>query len=206
MQDHKKQLRRRLEAERTALAPEQRAAKSEAICRMAIDRVLEPLLLRRVSAGESPVLFAYVPLQAEVDVGPILRWGWDKGVPVAVPKVIAAGKQLQLHLILGYDDLEPGAYGILEPGLHAPVLVDLTRLEVMLVPGLAFDASMGRMGYGGGFYDRFIERCRTERGGDEPFKLALAYDLQVVPEVPMDAHDMRVDAVVTESKLLSTKL
>jgi 5-formyltetrahydrofolate cyclo-ligase len=193
-----------MEAKRSALAEAERKFKSAGICRSAIGQVLKPFF-SKLSAARSPsegvpILFTYIPIKAEVDVTPILDWCWANGVSVAAPRVVPTGRRLTLHLIESFEDLEEGAYGILEPRTTVPELGLIDHIKVMLVPGLAFDTRMGRLGYGGGYYDRFIRRC-LEQTGREPFKLALAYDVQIVPSVPMAAHDLKVDAVVTETRL-----
>lgn len=207
--DLKKQLRRDIEAKRSSLSMDERSLKSKAICDAAVESVLLPQfrhwLQRREESDLPPALFTYIPFRAEVDVTPILRWCWGHGIQVVAPRVVPDGRQMTLHFLHSLEQLEAGAYGIREPKPDIPEWTDLSRLELMLVPGLAFDAEMGRLGYGGGYYDRFMHKC-LEQSSREPFKLALAYDVQVVPRVPMDDHDFRVDAIVTETRVLHKKL
>lgn len=209
VQEHKKLLRRQMETKRSALQPADRIARSAAICRYALDSVLQPFFDPILSTHSDdqvpPVLFTYIPVRAEVEIAPILDWCWEMGIAVAAPRVESAGRLMTLHAIQGFEDLEEGAYGIREPKREIPALAGLDRVQVMLVPGLAFDAQMGRLGYGGGYYDRFMRRCR-EQSDREPFKLALAYDVQLIPSVPMAPHDFQVDAIVTESRILHKKL
>ncbi|MEF3304511.1 5-formyltetrahydrofolate cyclo-ligase [Paenibacillus sp. GYB003] len=192
----KSELRKRAEAARASLAEAERAAYSATACREAI-RMLEER--RSLVTDRSFTLFSYVPFRTELDVTPVMDWCWERGGRVVAPKVIPDRKLMSLHVIRGMDDLEAGKWGIREPGMLAPVLADLSEIDVMLVPGLAFDPEGGRLGYGGGYYDAFVRRC-NENAGREPFKLAIAFDVQIVPQVPMDDHDFRVDAVVTERR------
>ncbi|PYI52918.1 5-formyltetrahydrofolate cyclo-ligase [Paenibacillus flagellatus] len=192
----KTDLRKRMEAIRSSIPAEERAAMSRSACRAAI-RMLERM---RAEAGDRPfTLFSYVPFRTEADVTPVMRWCWECGGRVVVPKTIRDRKWMSLHLIQSLDDLEAGAWGIREPSMSAPALERLSELDAMLVPGLAFDAKGGRLGYGGGYYDAFVRRCRAA-GEREPFKLAVAFDAQIVPDVPMDDHDFRIDAVVTDRR------
>jgi 5-formyltetrahydrofolate cyclo-ligase len=204
VQEHKKLLRRQMETKRSALAAEERKMKSAAICQTAIQSFLQPFFVDqhpdRMHSANDPVLFTYIPTKAEVDVTPILEWCWLNQVAIAAPRVVPAGRQLTLHVIKSFDDLQEGAYGILEPKVSVPKLERMDAVQMMLVPGLAFDTRMGRLGYGGGYYDRFMRRCLVQTG-KEPFKLALSYDVQIVPSVPMAPHDLMVDAVVTETSV-----
>lgn len=194
----KDKLRKQAEAARAALSEAERAERSSSVCGKAI-RFLEERL--SFAGNGSRTLFGYMPFRTELDVAPVLEWCWEQGTTVVVPKVIRDRKLMSLHVIRGYEDLETGRWGIREPRMSAPAWERTADIDAMLVPGLAFDASGGRLGYGGGYYDAFIRRCR-ENAGKEPFKLALAFDAQIVPEVPMDSHDFRVDAILTESRQL----
>ena len=112
-------------------------------------------------------------------------------------------------------DLEPGAMGLLEPpltdGAGSPrECVETTALgegyDVVLMPGFAFDRAGGRLGRGGGFYDRFVARLTAsaaEQGRPPPVLLALCYDEQVVEAVPAHAHDHPVDFIATPTELIT---
>lgn len=192
----KTELRKQTEAARAALSAEERAFYSAQACDEAI-RYLDTLF--PTIENDTFTLFSYVPFRTELDVTPVMQWCWQRGGRVAVPKVIADRKLMSLHLIGGLDELVTGKWGIREPEMSAPIVSDLSAIDVLLVPGLAFDGEGGRLGYGGGYYDAFIRRCR-ENAGKEPYKLAVAFDAQLVDAVPMDDHDFRVDAVVTEKR------
>lgn len=202
----KTELRKSAETARASLSPERRKLLSEQVCVTGI-RLLEQKFSDRLSgrtADSRPAgrftLFSYVPFRTELDVSLVMEWCWQRGGTVVVPKVIRGLKIMSLHIIHSFDDLEAGAWGIREPKMSAPILEQEADIDAMLVPGLAYDRFGGRLGYGGGYYDAFIRRWR-DRGVAEPFKAALAFGAQIVPEVPMDEHDFRVDAVVTESEV-----
>ena len=197
VQTQKAALRKRVEALRSSIGADERRRKSEVICGTAV-RLLEHAAFRKTDGDR--MLFTYVPIRAEVDVRPLIEWCWSRRIRVVVPKVIRERNAFSLHAIERFDDLEPGAWGIPEPKPSAPELPDVRLVDAVIVPGVAFDPRGGRLGYGGGYYDRFMRRCREEGAG--PFKLALAFDVQIVPEVPMDAHDFRVDAIITESRTI----
>lgn len=134
-------------------------------------------------------VYSYLPYNQEIDTYPILRQAQKDGKRVAVPKVID-----DRMVFLWLDDLtatEPGYYTIPEPIANEPVADDDTA--VMILPGLAFDHSGGRCGYGGGFYDRYLEKHPNHA------KIALAYEFQVYEHLETDPHDIPVDQVLIES-------
>lgn len=110
---------------------------------------------------------------------------------VCVPRV--HGNEMEFYNIKDMSDLKPGYNGILEPAGGTPVL---QCNGVMFMPGLVFDIYHGRIGYGGGYYDRYIYRHRN----DNIYKIGLAYDLQVLKEdkIDMEQHDIRPDIIITE--------
>lgn len=193
LREQKQELRKHVEQRRTALPAELRLQKSYEICK----RTQSVLAEMPWPAGQ--VLMTYIPVRAEVDVSPLVEWAWRQGIAVAAPRSLAASRKLVLHLISGWDQLKPGTYGIREPRSDCPLLPDDYTVGCVIVPGIAFDANGGRLGYGGGYYDRFFNEMTRQRKERVPFKLALAFDAQIVSEVPMDMFDVRVDRVVTES-------
>lgn len=196
VQPGKGELRKQAEAARASLTAAERAERSSRMCEAAV-RLLERR--RSDAAGKTFVLFGYIPFRTEPEVTPVLQWCWERNGIVLAPKVSRERNQMSLHAIRGFHDLEPGKWGIREPAPSVPPWTQLSVIDAMLVPGLAFDRQGGRLGYGGGYYDAFVRACRAA-AGREPFKLALAFEAQLVPDVPMDAHDFRVDAIVTEKR------
>lgn len=93
--------------------------------------------------------------------------------------------------------LKQGVYGIWEPDPDQAEKADLSRLEAILVPGVAFDSRGGRMGYGGGYYDRFLATLEKL-----PFLAGVGFGMQVVEEVPLEPHDILLDALVCEKGFL----
>ena len=98
--------------------------------------------------------------------------------------------------IKDFSDLEIGTFGVLEPKEECIRPVMPEKLDIVIVPGLAFDLQGNRIGYGGGFYDGFL------KGLSAP-KIALAYEWQIVNCVPSDEHDVKVDKIVTEDRIYS---
>ena len=146
--------------------------------------------------AEAPLVLAYVSFGAEVDTRALVTRLLSAGRRVAVPRCNEAERTMDFCEISGLDELSPGAHGILEPAAEAPALgVAELAGSVCLVPGLVFDADGYRVGYGGGYYDRFL----AFYPGD---KIALARTTQVSSNpLPHDSHDVPVDFLVTETSV-----
>jgi 5-formyltetrahydrofolate cyclo-ligase len=128
----------------------------------------------------------------------------------ALPDAIASGKRiivpycvdgiLELFLLEEMEELEVGMYSILEPRLELREIpqkrIAPSEIDLVMVPGVAFDARGGRTGHGNGYYDKLLELVRP----DTPL-VALAFDCQIFPEVPMGTHDVFMDKIVTESEI-----
>ncbi len=189
-------LRRRMAAIRDGLTERERTERSNAICLRFLEAWAETLLQGR---GEGKALAAFVPFRSEADVMGIVRWCWERNVKVALPRVDpGATRELTLHVAAGEQDLEPGAYGIREPKPQTPRLEQTGAISLMLVPGLAFDAAGRRLGYGGGYYDRLLERI----GAGATVTVAPAFEAQLIDAVPAEPHDATVRFVVTEARII----
>lgn len=126
----------------------------------------------------------------------MIRRALASGKRVALPKV--KGKELELFEIRNIDsDVSPGAWGIPEP--RGSALVKLDELDVIIVPGAAFDERGNRLGYGAGFYDKLLSTFTK-------LSVALAFEEQIVPKVPADPHDVPVRKIITEKRVLHSGL
>jgi 5-formyltetrahydrofolate cyclo-ligase len=148
--------------------------------------------------GAATSVLAYAATPEELDPSPLVNALRARGVRVAYPRVIGPG-ELALHWCRNDGDLAPGYCGILEPIADTPSATE-TDFDVVLVPGTAFDPACGRLGMGGGFYDRLLPLLR-----DDALSLGLAFDEQVVDKVPAEAHDIPLGAVVTPTRTLLRK-
>jgi 5-formyltetrahydrofolate cyclo-ligase len=138
-----------------------------------------------------------LPFRSEWDTRPIVQDALASGKTVALTRVDAAARMLLLHRVMSLDtDVATGYQGIPEPAPHCPVLA-ATAVDWVLVPGVAFDRVGRRLGYGGGYYDRLLPLLRA----DVP-RIAGAYAMQIVPQVPAAPHDESIDALVTEHETL----
>ena len=174
---NKHELRRRIREQKRAMSAKQIAEKSRRLGALFADSEL----YRNASA-----IYGYLPYNQEVRTVPMLEQALRDGKRVAVPKVY--GDEMRFIWMTDLTQVEKGYSGIPEPVADGPVADDETAL--VLMPGLAFDPQGHRIGYGGGFYDKFLSR--------EPNHptLALCYEFQMLPELETEAHDIPVDYVI----------
>lgn len=185
--DTKQALRRSALAARDAMTPEDRTRLSAAICARA--RELPELVNART-------VMIFASFRTEIDTGPLLAWALEHGKAVCLPRIVAPRTMLSYRINDAETDLEPGTWGIPEP-THACALVDPTDVDVVVVPGSAFDCDGHRCGYGGGFYDNYLPLTREGTP-----RVALAFEAQIVDELPCEAHDLPVTVIVTEERII----
>jgi 5-formyltetrahydrofolate cyclo-ligase len=157
--------------------------------------------VRRLPAFQAAgVVLAYAACRNEVQTDVLVREALTAGKRVAFPVTDPVKKALFVRAINRYpDDLVPGAYGIPEPKPSCPAVAP-DELDLVLVPGVAFDWKGFRLGYGGGYYDRFLPQVR-----ESTTTVGLAYRFQVVDTVYPEKHDRRVRFVATEETVIETK-
>lgn len=159
------------------------------------DELVRKRILESENYQQATSVFVYVSYNQEVDTLQVIDASIAQGKLVAVPKII--GKEIAFCSIESRKDLEFGYQGIMEPG--NTTIVEPTKNTIMLLPGLAFDRSGNRIGYGGGFYDRYLSKHRFS-----PMSLAaLAYDFQVYDSfVRMEDTDQRIHQIITPSQTI----
>lgn len=135
------------------------------------------------------VVAAYWPIRDELDVKPVLTRLMDGGQPVCLPVVLGDGLPLELRLWAEGAPLYPSGFGTLAPDELAPVV----EPDIILMPLLGFDKHGTRLGYGGGYYDRTLMKLSKR-----PRLVGFAFARQEFDTIPRDAHDVPLDAVVTE--------
>ena len=140
------------------------------------------------------VVAAYASFGSELDTSEFLATVLADGKQLVLPRINRAERALELrHVVDMGADLVSGIWGIREPAQRCPILSP-AKVEFMLVPGVAFTANGARLGYGGGFYDRLLSSL-----GRSTARVAAAFELQMVDELPEGPHDQRVDAIVTQA-------
>ena len=173
----KKELRRTIRERKRAMTEEEIIARSEA---------LGVLFAQSEAYKAAKTIYGYLPYNQEVRTVPMLEQALKDGKKVAVPKVY--GDEMKFLYLDDLSKVSKGYAGIPEPIADEPVADDETAL--VLMPGLAFDPAGHRIGYGGGFYDKFLAA--------EPNHptLALCYEFQMLPELHTEEHDIPVDTVL----------
>jgi len=186
--DGKGEIRRRILKLRNAMTPEEIQAKSGKI----VQRLKE---LREIR--ESSTLMVYLSFGSEVVTDELIVWGWDAGKRIVVPLCCPETRELMPCRINGFDELETGHYGIREPKASHLQPVPQREIDAVLIPAVAFDRRGCRVGYGGGYYDRFLPEVPRAA------KIGAAFACQIVAEIPADPYDVTVDRIVTEKGIIS---
>jgi 5-formyltetrahydrofolate cyclo-ligase len=176
-------------ARRDALSPRYRSDASARI---------QQRILALPAFDAARIVMAYSSFGSELDTSRVVAAVYAAGKALVLPRIDRGRRAIELFAVGDPDaDLVAGAWGIREPRPDRCTPVSVSRLEFVLVPGVAFDSRGGRLGYGRGYYDKLFHEC--ELRGASPFTAAGAFDVQIVDDVPMEPHDVRVDCVVTES-------
>ena len=181
----KKELRSHMTFLRNQIQKEERLLLSE--------RIFDRLCQSRIYL-ESPVIYSYVSFRSEVDTTRFNERVLKDGKQLALPKVVSK-TDMEFFFVEDVSRLVPGYMGIMEPAPLHPAKPSEKCL--MVLPGLAFDRGFGRLGYGGGYYDRYVNRYTHHF-----YRCGICYDLQLIPEVPRESHDLLMDYIVTEYNLL----
>ena len=119
---------------------------------------------------------------------------------IIVPYVEKNNPILQLSEIKDFSDLEPKTFGILEPKKNKIKNFDIDRLDLVIVPGIAFDKNGHRIGYGYGYYDRLLGKL-----GDKATKTGLCYEFQLIDKIPEEKHDIPMDIIITEKRIIKVQ-
>lgn len=185
----KTDLRNEYLAKRAALSAEEKEKRDEKINR---------LILSSASFRYAKAILAYYPREGEVDVRPMLAAALAQGKRVALPRV--EGEHLMSYrLVSSLDGLVPGAFGLLEPPADAPVYeTSATDTSLCLVPGVVFDVHGYRIGYGGGYYDRFLHDYTGASAG-------VVYRDFILPSLPRGRFDLALPVMITDGGILCAK-
>jgi 5-formyltetrahydrofolate cyclo-ligase len=187
LQQDKKAMRATVLAARDGLPETARRAASRAI----VGRLLDLPEYR-----EARCVMTYMSFGVEVDTHGFFEALLADAKTILLPRIDRIQKRLRLHAVARREDLVPGVWGILEPRDNLPV-VSVDEADFMLVPGLAFDRAGRRLGYGAGYYDRLLSGV-----GGKPWRIAAAFDCQIVDAVPAGAMDQPIHALISPTQLL----
>ena len=187
----KDDLRRKYIAVREEMDDGEKAKRDEAICAAAKSLV---------SFRYAEYVLLYAATESEIDVYKIAQSAWEQGKKVAFPRCDVDTHTMEYHIVGSLDDLAPDSYGIREPSADLPVFRqdEMTGSAVCFVPGLVYDRAGYRLGYGKGFYDRYLSAFSG-------CKIGVVYSDFILPTVPRGRYDVTVDILLTEKGVRALK-
>lgn len=147
---------------------------------------------------DAKCIMCYVSFGSEVFTHNCIEDWLRSGKKICVPYIAGSDSDQKSMLALeitDFNELSPGSYGILEPKFETCKIISPDDIDVIIIPGLAFDICKNRLGYGGGYYDRYITDVRNDCK-----RVAVCFDFQVVENIPAEMHDQRVDILVTDRR------
>lgn len=146
-------------------------------------------------------IMCYADFKNEVETRDFIKKCLESGKQVAVPSIITAAngqKSMIASEITDIDsDLEKGTYGFLEPRNDSIRMMEPLKIDLVVVPGVLFDIRRHRLGYGGGYYDRYLKMLRSDC-----FKVGIAFENQISDEVPLELHDVPLNMIITEDRYI----
>lgn len=183
MRSDKDFVRRQIAAERKAYTELFRSQENEAICHQ---------ILASEQYRTAQTILCYVSFGAEVDTHKLIQAMLADGKTVCVPQVTDKRGIMRAVRLDMWSQLTEGTYGILEVADEAPHVIDSTKLDLILVPAVAFTLVGERLGMGGGFYDRYLSQTQAQTMG-------LAFECQIKKHLPTDEWDRKMDFIITKN-------
>lgn len=156
---------------------------------------LEKQLFQSTLWKNAAVIGLTISQNREPNTRNIIRRAWSEGKQAVIPKCFPAERKMEFRVLTSFDQLETVYYGLKEPIREMTALADKRSIDAIAVPGLCFDSRGYRIGYGGGYYDRFLEDYRGQT-------VSLAFSFQVLPLVPAEPFDVPVQRIITEKEVL----
>lgn len=189
-------LREKLLEKRNNIKPEKRKEKEALI----MNRLFEMPEFKRAKN----ILF-YASFKGEVGTKASLRHAIKLGKRIVLPRVDREQKCLRLYEIKNTSELVRGYMGIPEPGILKGREMSLKDIDVVIVPGVGFDIKGNRLGYGAGYYDRLLSYASLQLSGSKRHipTIALAFEEHIVPALPNEGHDVKIDKIVTEKRVIN---
>lgn len=155
-------------------------------------------LLTEADFSPSDLIGITISRFPEVDTTELIGHLWEKGIGVAAPKCDPISRSMQFYRITSFNELNTVYMDLREPDPTRSIKVDVTELSFLIVPGVVFSPNGYRIGFGGGYYDRFLTKYTGPTA-------SLAFDIQLVDTVPFEEHDLPVDRLFTEKRIIDCK-
>ncbi|MGI6248597.1 MAG: 5-formyltetrahydrofolate cyclo-ligase [Acutalibacteraceae bacterium] len=140
-------------------------------------------------------LLIYASIDIEVDTRKIIDYALEKGKRVALPRCVEGTRNIEYYLIENINQTGPGAFGVLEPDINLTEKLSVFESSLCVVPGLAYDLQGYRLGFGKGYFDRFLSDNNISTIG-------ICYEECIFPEIPRGRYDKSVDMIITESRVI----
>ena len=153
-------------------------------------RIITGKVIRHSVFQSAECIFCYIDAKGEVRTKDIIEYAWSQGKKVAVPKV--HGEIMEFYYITAYDQLEEGNFGIQEPKESCQKVKCIPENSIVIMPGVAFDMRGNRIGYGKGYSDKYFSK------NSNLYKMAIAFSIQILPEILADEFDVRANCVIIE--------
>ncbi len=184
MREEKSRIRQILRGRKDSMNPKDRLEKSHVICRN---------LLGLIRDGET--VMVYTSKEKEVNTVPLITALLQRGNPVVVPIIVKEDVSLRLSYLRDLSVLVPSTFGVPEP-IGSEIPVAHGDIDTIILPMLGFDREGRRIGYGAGYYDRFLEKNRDLR------KIGIAFACQEMEKLPVDVNDIPMDCIITENGIV----
>ena len=185
---NKKDLRKKMLIKRSKLSKEDRNIRS---------KIITNSLYETEYYKKADTIMAFITFASEINTRYIIEDSIKLGKSIVIPVTVPETKELKVSKLLNYSELELGHYNILTPKEEYLRFINPSTIDLILVPGLIFAENGYRIGYGGGYYDRFLSKLNHK-----VTKLGICFDLQVENTVPTNQYDIPVDFILTEKRLI----
>ncbi len=139
-------------------------------------------------------IFIYISFGEEIETKSIINKALKDGKKVYIPKIYKEDKSMKAVRLKSINELKENSMGILEP-IDDSDYINKEKIDIIIVPGVVFDLQGNRIGYGGGYYDRYLEDIKEIKN-----KVVLAYDLQIVDFIDAETHDIKFDYIITNTR------
>lgn len=169
----------------------------DSAARKAKDLLIKDRLFSLPEIHKAGIIFFFASFRSEVSTFPMMEEAYRLGKRIVLPRVDRKIKGLALYEVKGLSELSPGCMDIPEPNVPEERRMDINGVDVIIMPGVAFDQNGNRIGYGAGFYDKLLSGLKKQT----PL-IAITYEEQVLDSVPSEPHDIKVHKIVTDKRAL----
>ncbi|HBB03025.1 MAG: 5-formyltetrahydrofolate cyclo-ligase, 5-formyltetrahydrofolate cyclo-ligase [Candidatus Peregrinibacteria bacterium GW2011_GWF2_38_29] len=156
-------------------------------------KILSKITKNPLYKSSKGILF-FMPIHGEPDLTPLIETALKTDKKIFLPRTDKENNSIHIHQIKSLEELKIGAYNIKEPH-HACPKIDPKKTDLAFIPGVVFSKTCGRIGFGKGFYDRFLKQTKC-------YKIGLAYEFQIVENMSCEVHDVPMDEIITEEKTI----